>query len=303
MDFDFGDVLTRAWKITWKHKVLWIIGILFGFLVSFMFPLMFSPILFPILMQNARMDVRTTPVFMLGGILLFLLFIVALYPVSVLTQSSLTLGVLHANEENGETLSAMDLIKKSLPFFWRVLGLMVLFAVGMGLVNIIIQVILFLLIILTLGIGTICMMPLMLLMYPALYGAIVWMEQAMNAIIVDNMSVTEAAKQGWDLLRSNLMSMTLVALVVYLGVGLVTGLLMAPMMIPLFIVPFGFMENQTNWTILSISLLWTLAFIPVFAVVMGMSMIFSKSAWVLTYLRLTRSSKMELLPGTIEAPA
>jgi hypothetical protein len=54
MDFDFGDVLTRAWKITWKHKVLWIISILFGLLVSFMFPLMFSPILFPMLMQNSR---------------------------------------------------------------------------------------------------------------------------------------------------------------------------------------------------------------------------------------------------------
>jgi hypothetical protein len=64
-----------------------------------------------------KMDVRITPVFMFGAILLFLLFIAALYPVSVLTQSSLTLGVLKANEEDSETLSAIDLIKKSLPFF------------------------------------------------------------------------------------------------------------------------------------------------------------------------------------------
>ena len=35
MNFDFGDVLTRAWKITWKHKVLWIISVL-PFLTMFL---------------------------------------------------------------------------------------------------------------------------------------------------------------------------------------------------------------------------------------------------------------------------
>src|SRR6476646_8964734 len=30
MNFDFGDVLSRAWQIIWKHKVLWIFGILAG---------------------------------------------------------------------------------------------------------------------------------------------------------------------------------------------------------------------------------------------------------------------------------
>jgi hypothetical protein len=27
---DFGEVLSKAWKIVWKHKVLWIFGILAG---------------------------------------------------------------------------------------------------------------------------------------------------------------------------------------------------------------------------------------------------------------------------------
>jgi uncharacterized membrane protein YgcG len=27
-NFNFGEVLTRAWKIIWKHKILWIFGIL-----------------------------------------------------------------------------------------------------------------------------------------------------------------------------------------------------------------------------------------------------------------------------------
>src|SRR6185312_4929506 len=28
MNFDFGGTLRRAWEITWKHKILWLFGIL-----------------------------------------------------------------------------------------------------------------------------------------------------------------------------------------------------------------------------------------------------------------------------------
>ena len=30
MKFNFGEILTRAWQITWKYKVLWVFGILAG---------------------------------------------------------------------------------------------------------------------------------------------------------------------------------------------------------------------------------------------------------------------------------
>jgi hypothetical protein len=300
MNFDIGEVLSRAWQMTWKHKVLWIIGILYGFLVSFMFPLMFSPFLFPILMQNSKIDLRFVLVLMVVYVIVFLLFIVGLYPIRVLMQTSITLGVLNANED-GENSPASDLIRRSLPFFWRVLGLMLLFAAGIALLNLIIQAVLLLLTIVTLGLAALCMMPLTFLMYPLLFGSIVWMEQAMNGIIVDNMTIEDAVRQGWNLLRNNLAPFTLMTLVIYFGVGIITGALMMPMMVPFFIVPFSFMEHQTNWPILSISILWTLVFIPLFAFITGFSMIFSKSAWVLTYLRFTRSPKLQPLPGTVEA--
>jgi len=285
MNFDVGEVLRQAWQITWKYRVLWIIGILFGFFMSTMFLLMFFPFLLPLLIQNSRMDLM--PVFIVGFIIAFLLFFLVLYPISVFAQTSATLGILDANQDT-EHFSASELIKKSLPFFWRVLGLMLLFAVGMNLIFFITQAIMFLLTIVTLGIAAICMTPIMFLMYPAFYIAIVWMEQAMNGIIIDNMTVTDAAKQGWNLIRNNFMSIALMALVVYFGIGLVTGILIVPIMIPLFVVPFSFMENEPNWTILSISMLCIAVFMPLFAFISGWSLIFTKSAWVLTYLRLTR---------------
>ena len=301
MNFDIGEVLSHAWQITWKHRVLWIIGILRGLFGSIIFPLMFSPILFPVLMQNSKTDVRPLLGVMIGLIIALLLFILVLYPVSVLSQTSITLGVLNANNDNSNNLSATDLIKQSRRFFWRVLGIMLLYAVGIGLINLIIQAVLLLLTIVTLGLAALCMMPLTFLMYPLLFGSIVWMEQAMNGIIVDNMTIEDAVRQGWNLLRNNLAPFTLMALVIYFGVGIITGALMMPMMVPFFIVPFSFMEHQTNWPILSISILWTLVFIPLFAFITGFSMIFSKSAWVLTYLRFTRSPKLQPLPGTVEA--
>jgi len=296
MNFDVGEVLSQAWQITWKHRVLWIIGILFGFFMSTMFLLMFFPFLLPLLIQNSRMDLM--PVFIVGFIIAFLLFFLVLYPISVFAQTSATLGILDANQDT-EHFSASELIKKSLPFFWRVLGLMLLFAVGMNLIFFITQAIMFLLTIVTLGIAAICMTPIMFLMYPAFYIAIVWMEQAMNGIIIDNMTVTDAAKQGWNLIRNNFMSIALMALVVYFGIGLVTGILIVPIMIPLFVVPFSFIENEPNWTILSISMLCIAVFMPLFAFISGWSLIFTKSAWVLTYLRLTRGSAAQ--PVLLEA--
>src|SRR5687768_5546242 len=30
MNFNFGEVLSRAWQIIWRHKILWIFGIFAG---------------------------------------------------------------------------------------------------------------------------------------------------------------------------------------------------------------------------------------------------------------------------------
>ena len=301
MNLEIGEVLSRAWQITWKHKVLWIISIVMGLFTSILFPLMVSPLLFPILMQNSRMHGSAVLVVMIGLVIAVALFFLTLYPISVLVQTSITLGVLNANEDKPENLSSRDLIQRSLPFFWRVLGVVVLYAIGMGLVMFGIQAILLLLTLVTLGLAALCMAPVTLLMYPLLYGSMVWMEQAINGIIVDNLTIEAAVRRGWSLLRNNLASVTLIALVVYFGIGLVTGALMVPMMVPFFFVPFSFREHQTYWPILSISILWILVFIPLFVFISGFSLIFTKSTWVLTYLRFTRSPKMQLLPGTVEA--
>lgn len=59
MKFDLGDVLSRAWQISWKHKALWVIGNVYGFLVSIASTLIFIP-LFAILSGWALIFAKST---------------------------------------------------------------------------------------------------------------------------------------------------------------------------------------------------------------------------------------------------
>lgn len=288
MNFDIGDVLTRAWQISWKNKTLWWFGGIFGLFFALIFPLAMVPaFILPQLSEKSASPFLS--IWIVAFVGFFLLFMLAIYPISTIAQTALTFGVLDAVEDH-EKSTLRDLIKKGLPFFWRVLGLMVLYAIAMTLVMFVIEGVFLLLAVFTFGIGMICAMPLFLLMYPAMYLSIVWMEQSMNGIILDNMNVMDAIKQGWSLIRNNLLVVGLLAVVIYFGIGMISGVVMMPFMFPFFMLPFGFMDHGTNWLIISISILFTVILIPVMSILMGWSLVFMKTAWVLTYLRLKGSS-------------
>jgi hypothetical protein len=158
------------------------------------------------------------------------------------------------------------------------------------LINLVFQAVITLVSIVTFGLGMLCMTPFMLLLYPVMFLSIVWMEQAVNGIIIDKMEIMDAVKQGWHIIRNNLLSIILMMVVIYFGVGMVSGFVMLPMMVPFMVMPISFMEGEPNLTIISISLLCSAVFIPLFVLINGWAMAFTKSAWVLTYLRLTRST-------------
>lgn len=293
MNFDLGDVLSRAWQISWKHKALWVIGIVYGFLVSIMFAMMFFPALFPLFLQSSRTDLMV--IFIIVSVTAFLLFTLALYPISSVAQTALTLGTLDV-EHKAERLVVTALVKRSFPYFWRVLGLMLLYSIGVTVVMLVLQAAFVVLSIVTLGVGAMCLGPLSMLIYPAMYAAVIWMEMAMNGIIVDDLPLMEAAGKGWQVLRNNLLPIVLTALIVYFGIGILTGAVLLPVMAPLFLAPIGFSDSDAGWVILVISIVSTLIFIPLFTILSGWAMIFTKSTWVLTYLRLTRQPEAQPLP-------
>ena len=286
MNFDLGEVLTQAWQVSWKNKRLWWFGGVLSVLVLAILPVSFLPVSFPLLLRNGRMDLL--PVLLTGFIVLMAIFFIVMYFVSAMTQTAITLGILRVEEKRD--FSLRDLLQNSWPFFWRVVGLMFLYAAVITAMMLIVQAIALILIIGTLGFGAMCATPLTILMYPFMFAAMVWMELAMNSIIIDGMTVKAAIQQGWQLIRKNLLPVVLMMVVVYFGVGMVSTIVVMPMMAPFFAVPFAFLEGEPNWAILSLSLIFSVAFVPLYTLFTGWAMIFTKSAWVFTYLRLTRST-------------
>lgn len=302
MNIDLGEVLNRTWQITWKHKVLWVYGflqIIFSFLLI---PLALIPVFAPLVLGGSEQFERfvTEPWFFLVFFAIFFVFMLALYPLSVLVNGALSVGVLRA-EGGDEKLSFMELIRESLPFFWRILGIMLLFTVGMMAIMFAFSALQTALAVVTLGIASICLAPFSLLLYPLMFVGYVWMEQSMAAIVVDHMNVTDAAKQGWQVFRNNIAGVSVIGLVLYFGVSIIAAIAIMPMMVPFFALPFAFSVEEFNRTIPVVAGVCATLYLPLFAVFQGALIALMKSGWILTYLRLTRNPKLQPLPETVEA--
>ncbi|MCC7511122.1 MAG: hypothetical protein IT296_00595, partial [Anaerolineae bacterium] len=166
MNFNFGEVLSRAWKITWKYKILWIFGILsscsrggggssgggnggdgngynpFGSDVDQFFT------------QTGDWLSQYWWVVALIVAAVFALVLLSIF-LGAIGRIGLIRGTLQA-EEGAEQLSFGELFKGSLPYFWRVFGLTFL----IGLISLLALLPFFAFGVLTAGIGFLCLLPL-----------------------------------------------------------------------------------------------------------------------------------------------
>jgi hypothetical protein len=146
----------------------------------------------------------------------------------------------------------------------------------------------------TLGLGAMCLAPLQLLLYPLMIVAYAWQEQALASIVVDDLGVINAARRGWEVFRYNILPVTLITLILYLGVGMLSGFISIPLMVPFFAFPFMMIEEIENTrTVLIVASLCMVAYLPVLAVFQSAVLTFMKSGWMLTYLRLTRNPEAD----------
>lgn len=302
MSFDLGEVLSRTWQITWKHKVLWVYGFLQSLASLLLIPLVLIPVFVPLIAGGSEPFERFVrePWFFLIFIVVFFVFTLALYPLNVLMNGALSVGVVRA-ERGDEKLSFMELIRASLPFFWRILGIMLLFAIGMMLIVFAFSAVQTALSVVTLGIASICLAPLSFLIYPLTFVGYIWMEQSMAAIVVDNMNVTDAPRQGWQVFRNNIAGVAVIGLVLYFGVSILGMIAAMPLIVPFFALPFAMGAEEFNRTILVGAGLCATIYLPLFAVFQGAMIALMRAGWILVYLRLTRSPKMQALSGTVEA--
>lgn len=324
MNFNFGEVLTRAWQIVWKHKVLWIFGILAscgrggssnfnsnsssggdggGFGSTPDFP--------PQVLRWFQTIQENLTAFIAVGIAVVCLIWIVIIFLSTIGKIGLIRG---ASQVDGgaESLIFGQLFSESMPYFWRMFGLSLLagfpflivfaalvgglaaFAISMdggseaG------------------AFGLLAMVPIFIaclcLLIPVGFVVGMIIRQAQNAIVLEDMSVLPSLSRGWEVFRKNLGPIILMAIMLAI-IGVVVGFVVA---IPIFIVVvpamIAFMAGDAqNTTPLIIAGVCICLYIPVSLLLNGIVIAYTETAWTLTYMRLTKPQ--DNAPIVVEANA
>src|SRR3990172_5918369 len=149
MNFDFGYVLTRAWRIIWKNKVLWIFGIFAGCSRGggggggggggsggegySNGPSFGQPGEVERFFEQAGQWIEQNPWIIAAIVAAVLLLIVLSIFLGTIGRIALIKGTYLA-ETGTESLSFGTLFQESLPYFWRVFGLSFLIGLALFLV-------------------------------------------------------------------------------------------------------------------------------------------------------------------------
>jgi hypothetical protein len=299
---DLGEVLSRAWQIVWKNKALWIFGILAscsgggggggggnsGF--------QFSQGEIPRGLERSFNNIQDWQIaLIIGAIILFVLILIVLVTfLGTIGRIGLIKGTLEA-EAGAESLPFGELFNDSMPFFWRVFGLNLLVGVALAVFGIIIAGIILFLTVITVGIGLICLIPLICLLIPLTWLIQVVLEQANIALVVEDLGIRDALQRGWDVFRENLGIMVVMGLILVLGAGIISLIIAAPLIaiiVPIITGAVVGTDQAIGGGFLFAGLCFVV-YLPVLLVLGGILRAYVGSAWSLTYLRLTGHAAAE----------
>jgi hypothetical protein len=265
MNFNFGEVLTRAWQIAWKHRVLWIFGILAScgrggsnFNSSSNFqggggpgnP----PDLPPQFMEFFQWIEQNLTAFVVGIIALACIIWIVTIFLSTIGKIGLIRGTAQI-DGGAEGLIFGQLFSESTPYFWRLLGLSLILTLPFFIFAIIIAAFAIFGIAASQGsdmpgLGFFATFPLLIgcicLLIPVMLVLGVIFRQAENAIVLEEMSVMSALSRGWEVFRNNLgpiIIMAVILAVISFAVGFVIAIPVFVILVPAFI---AFMAGEAQ---------------------------------------------------------
>jgi hypothetical protein len=314
---DYGKVLSRAWQITWRWKVLWILGFLAslgsgttgGGGTNF-----YS--------TDGRQEFQMGPWrgevpgpeawaaisgIILALVCLGLIIAIAIWVVSIIARGGLVAGVQQVEEEGDTTFGQAWRVGVSR--FWTLFGVAVLAALPIIILGLAVGVLVALGILLgvgltenweAMGIGSI--------VTAALCGGVfccglillgIVLDQirlyAERAAILEGLGWLDAFKRGWEVLKENL-GPTVVLWLIFFFIGLVLAVLIGGVVVVLAL-PFIAVMGNTDpgaWIAVPACCGGLLAVI-VFALISAVVQTFTSATWTLAY--------REFTGWTVAAPA
>ena len=290
---DISAIFKRAWEITWKHKGLWVLGILANCSsgssqtssnVSRMPQYNVSGGEFPQIDHWLQSVPEGTwiaiGIAVIGGLILLALIF---WMLAAIGNGGLIAGFQMA--ETGETVTLASAFQQGFSYFWKLLAIQLI----LGLATLVVFVpVIFggaLMTVLTFGIALLCLIPLICLLIPLGIALSIYTLLTQIALIVEELDIVAAFKRAWDVFRSNLGEVIVMGLI--LGVGsFIVGLILAIPFI-LMVLPFitGLVVNTETSTVagLSLTLVGILFYIPVLLLASGIMRTFITGSWTLTY--------------------
>lgn len=290
---DISAIFKRAWEITWKHKGLWLLGILANCSsgssqtssnASRMPQYTFGGGEFPQIDRWLQSVPEGTwiaiAIAVIGGLILLALIF---WVLAAIGNGGLIAGFHMA--ETGETVTLASAFQQGFSYFWKLLAIQLI--LGLASLAVILPVVFggALMSILTLGIGLICFIPLLCLLIPLGIALSIYTLLTQIALIVEELDIVAAFQRAWDVFRSNLGEVIVMGLI--LGVGsFVVGLILAIPFI-LMVLPFitGLIVGTDTSTVagLSVTLIGILFYMPVLLLASGIMRTFITGSWTLTY--------------------
>jgi len=334
---DYGEVIKNAWKITWKFKVLWIFGILAACGTSrgggnFNFNNNFQtngngfsnsmPNLPPAIMDQVYRltSLFNNPTFVWKFVAILLAVICVIVIVEIFIGTMGRIGLIKGSAEadaGAEKLSFGELWKESTPYFWRVFWLSFLIgAPFLILFIVLIASLIAALIPLANNAGgstfVLILVPLICIFFCviAILGIILGFisTQAERAIVLENKSILDGFRRGWEVLTKNLgpiLIIWLITVVIAFVAGIVIALPLLVVMVPLVIAFIANMNNLnfsfTPWIVAFVCI--ACAYAPISWLANGILMTYVQSVWTLTYIRITKSKEEEPAPVALPTNA
>lgn len=304
MSVDFGEILTRAGRITWKHKVLWILGILAGCSSSGAPSVNYSFSSgdvgnLPAGVQDAINRLSQNPgliaAIVVGVFAVICLLALLFLALGVLGRIGLITGTDKA-DGGAARLTFAELIQVSRPYFGRVFALHFLLGLA-GFVLVVLAVVLAVTFtVVTFGLGLFCLIPLLCLVVPIAVLVAVLLEQADIAIVLEDRGILDGLSRGWQVINANWGIMIFMALILFLGSAIVSLIIAMPFIIIAFPAAFAFIVAGPNYQsfVLILGLLCACLYLPVLLLANGIVQTYFHSAWTLTFLRV--NGRKPLLP-------
>jgi hypothetical protein len=301
-----GEVFATSWKIFWKNKILWVFGIaplvfyLIPYLASFLFipgPTFFTP--------NDYSEFNIYGELLVAGI--YLVFLVVYAIATVLAASSIVRGIYLADQRT-EKLTLNKLVREGRFYFWKVFGLYAIFIGAILLVVVVLWMCMFLAVFASMGFGLLCMFPLFLFLSPLIMLGSALLEISKAAAVINGLGIQDALKQAWALFRLKFWNIVLVAIILNVGMYIISFILFSPVYFIMFVPMWMQMSQESVQVQTPASSMFTwmrwvyIIIMPIYMIIQGILLTFLRTVWAVTYLRLAPTSSPDhpLVPAVAE---